>query len=52
MGKKTIAGQNQLVFDYEFEMVEFGGGVTDVEADAILEEITDRYRQYAPETNE
>lgn len=48
-GKKVIAGLNQLVFDYEFNTVEFGGGLTPGEAEGILEEITTRYRQYAPD---
>lgn len=51
-GKKGMAGPNQLAFDYEFDTVEFGGGLTVREAEAILEEITKRYRQYAPETIE
>jgi hypothetical protein len=51
-GKKSMAGPNQLGFDYEFDTVEFGGGLTGREAEAILEEITKRYRQYAPSTIE
>jgi hypothetical protein len=51
-GKKGMAGPNQLAFDYEFDTVEFGGGLTVGEAEAVLEEITKRYRQYAPGTIE
>jgi hypothetical protein len=51
-GRKSIAGPNQLIFDYGFGTVEFGGGLTAIEAEGILEEITTRYRQYAPETIE
>jgi hypothetical protein len=51
-GKKGLAGPNQLAFDYEFDTVEFGGGLTVGEAEAVLEEITRRYRQYAPGTIE
>ena len=51
-GKKGMAGPNQLAFDYEFVSVEFGGGLTIREAEAVLEEITKRYRQYAPRTIE
>ena len=47
--KKTIAGLNTLIFDYEFDMIEFGGGLTPIETKSILEEITKRYRQYTPE---
>lgn len=50
--KKNIAGPNQLAFDYGFGTVEFGGGLTPAEAKEILEEITERYREYAPEPNE
>jgi hypothetical protein len=46
--KKTMAGLNMLAFDYEFDTVEFGGGLTPAEAKGILEEITKRYRQYMP----
>jgi hypothetical protein len=48
-GKRGIAGPNQLLFDYEYDSVEFGGGLTVGEAEGILEEITTRYRQYAPD---
>jgi hypothetical protein len=51
-GKKNIAGPNQLAFDYGFGTVEFGGGLTPEEAKEILEEITKRYREYAPEPKE
>jgi hypothetical protein len=51
-GKKGIEGLNQLAFDYGFDTVEFGGGLTAKEAGEILEEITKRYRQYAPESRE
>jgi len=47
-GKKGIAGPPQLVFDYGFDTVGFGGGLTTGEVEGILEEITTRYRQYAP----
>jgi hypothetical protein len=49
MQKKIKAGLTQLAFDYEFDTIEFGGGLTPIEAKAILEEITERYRQYTPE---
>jgi hypothetical protein len=49
-GKKGIAGLNQLVFDYGFGTVEFGGGLTVKEAEGILQEIASRYWQFASES--
>ncbi len=47
--KQPIAGPNMLAFDYEFDTVEFCGGLSAKEAEAVLVTIMKNYRQYAPD---